>query len=363
MEDTNISDQTGVEIVDSITKNCNLLKCLMNSKIDDQVLQVMLRNRGLLMQCRNLAAVARHGGCFGCLTNKSFRQKIFLFFLPPDCVPAQAFMNLAMMPDLRPSMMSPVVVLTQKITAAQLPLHGDIADAANGLLTEACLADGSGSMTEPQLLSSPIQEIEHIEDPSHIEPAEAASVVAVQEACFIEHLLKAPSKLSTSTLSIPAGPAVAYRASLFLIQFHRCPKALPSALSDGLPLKSVREALEVAGCNWKLPTGDMAFVHAHQYRSAVSAYAHDANTFCIICAEDYEYLVDESIMHIGKGAWAKARAELQGLDSNVSEHATIDASSFDGDVESTSVFFEGVMRVQRTFFHYVLALLDGESVV
>jgi len=322
----------------------------MNSKIDDQVLQVMLRNRGLLMQCRNLAAVARHGGCFGCLTNKSFRQKIFLFFLPPDRVPAQAFMNLAMMPDLRPSMMSPVVVLTQDVPG-------------QAWTREACLADGSGSMTELQLLSSPIQEIEHIEDPSHIEPAEAASVVAVQEACFIEHLLKAPSKLSTSTLSIPAGPAVAYRASLFLIQFHRCPKALPSALSDGLPLKSVREALEVAGCNWKLPTGDMVFVHAHQYRSAVSAYAHDAKTFCIICAEDYEYLVDESIMHIGKGAWAKARAELQGLDSNVSEHATIDASSFDGDDESTSVFFEGVMRVQRTFFHYVLALLDGESVV
>jgi len=107
----------------------------------------------------------------------------------------------------------------------------------------------------------------------------------------------------------------------------------------------------------------MVFVHAHQYRSAVSAYAHDAKTFCIICAEDYEYLVDESIMHIGKGAWAKARAELQGLDSNVSEHATIDASSFDGDDESTSDFVEGVMRVQRTFLHYVPALLDGESVV
>jgi hypothetical protein len=99
-----ITDQTEVEIVDSITKNCNLLGCRMNVKIDDQLLKVMLRNRGLLTQCRNLVAVARYGGCFGCLTNKSFRQKIFLFFLPPDYVPAQAFMNLGMMPDLRPSM-------------------------------------------------------------------------------------------------------------------------------------------------------------------------------------------------------------------------------------------------------------------
>jgi hypothetical protein len=99
-----IIGETGVEIVDPITKNCNLLECRMNLKIDDQLLKVMLRNRGLLTQCRNLVAVARHGGCFGCLTNKSFRQKIFLFFLPPDYVPAQAFMNLGMMPDLRPSM-------------------------------------------------------------------------------------------------------------------------------------------------------------------------------------------------------------------------------------------------------------------
>jgi len=85
------------------------------------------------------------------------------------------------------------------------------------------------------------------------------------------------------------------------------------------------------------------FVHPQQYRSAVKACTKEVKQFCVIVAESLEYLVEESIATIGKGAWAKNRSPVDLLACNTSECAS--AGSRDGDYDGAEV----APPVKRTF--------------
>ena len=54
------------------------------------------------------------------------------------------------------------------------------------------------------------------------------------------------------------------------------------------------------------------FVHPWQYRAAVRALVgHQLLASHVIVAESLEHLVEESLSDIGRGVWARSRAELQ----------------------------------------------------
>lgn len=142
--------------------------------------------------------------------------------------------------------------------------------------------------------------------------------------------------------------------SVVHLEFKRCPKALPRALAEGLPLQACRRALEAAGYSWHLPKGDMVFVHPEQYRGVLAAMPA-SEKFAIAFDTSFEYLVEESIANIGKGAVAKVRDAIH-LEDEGSDAATLGSE----EVVTRSGMKLGVVR---TFLHVVLERSSPSSTV
>jgi len=211
----------------------------------------------------------------------------------------------------------------------------------------------------PQIAAAIDERILHMDPPMRIEAQEASTFVAVQEADFIERLSP------TSTIGTqPAGESLdGLIEQVGVVNFKRCPKELPTALSQGLPLQWCRQALEDAGHNWNLPNGDMVFVQPWQYRTVMNAQIPVSNSFSVICAESFEYLVEESIQNIGKGALAKNRSSLH-LQYDASDDAEIaaeDVASMMLSSQKSGTVAEP--QILRTFLHFAPTYcLPSESV-
>ena len=84
------------------------------------------------------------------------------------------------------------------------------------------------------------------------------------------------------------------------------------------------------------------FVHPWQYRAAVRALVgHQLLASHVIVAESLEHLVEESLSDIGRGVWARSRAELQwpaGGDSDIAEAPALDAHAVRGQFEVRRTF-------------------------
>merc|ERR1739836_38253 len=89
------------------------------------------------------------------------------------------------------------------------------------------------------------------EQPACISPAEAASIVAVQEADFIQRLSEAQTWNDGGSSPWPTAP----EERIVRIRFNRHPKEMPDALSTSKALQKFRIALEAEGHSWKLPCG------------------------------------------------------------------------------------------------------------
>mmetsp|Transcript_82483 Transcript_82483/g.156972 ORF Transcript_82483/g.156972 Transcript_82483/m.156972 type:complete len:561 (+) Transcript_82483:50-1732(+) len=193
-----------------------------------------------------------------------------------------------------------------------------------------------------------IQQVVHVDPPTRIDAHEAALITAEQHVSLIEHQIGAASAPEPVTSN--------EQEKIFFVQFKRCPKELPIALSQGLPLKMCRRALEDAGHNWNLPNGDMVFVQPWQYRAVMHAHAHlqVSNCFSIIFCESFEYLVEESIQNVGKGALAKNRSGLH-LQCDASDGAQVAAEEVEslmGSDQESDVVTEP--QILRTFIHFAL---------
>lgn len=73
-----------------------------------------------------------------------------------------------------------------------------------------------------------------------------------------------------------------------------------------MPLRRCRQELEEAGCSFRLPCGNMIFVYPSQYHDARKAALPDTrlkhDCFYAIVVQSLEYLVEECLADIGKGA-------------------------------------------------------------
>lgn len=192
--------------------------------------------------------------------------------------------------------------------------------------------------------NSVIDKVLHVDPPARVEPEIAAELVAVMEASAVERHL--------GTAVLDEQETQACMDHLVFVQFNRCTKTLHGALADGLALKQCREELEKEGCDFLLPCQNMIFVHPTQYHEARMASLPRTwvklNCFYIIVAESLEYLVEETLSGIGKGAWGKTR-EMLPL-SSPTDDATVDANELpeesDSDGDTTPRILE------RTFLTF-----------
>ncbi|CAE8716552.1 unnamed protein product [Polarella glacialis] len=136
--------------------------------------------------------------------------------------------------------------------------------------------------------------------------------------------------------------------ALFMAEFSRCPQELLDALRTGLPLKACRMGLEAEGHNFELTNGTMVFTHARQYLAAMTAQLPQTKKICVIFSESLEYLVEESIQHIGMGAWVKSRRRLDNAEAVAQDEP-----------ETRESHKEFHLVVTRTFLHYQPAPLDS----
>merc|ERR1712217_45760 len=81
------------------------------------------------------------------------------------------------------------------------------------------------------------------------------------------------------------------------------------ALENGTALRACRANLLDAGFDWKLRSGALIFVHPEQYVGVMEALGDtELKPYHVIVSSSFEYLLEEAIMDIGKGASVKARS-------------------------------------------------------
>jgi len=208
------------------------------------------------------------------------------------------------------------------------------------------------------------QHVEHIDPPARIDAHEAAMLVAEQQASFVNLWRDTPSTFGEAGYHLTAEPEASLtKEKLFLVQFKRCPAQLPEALTSGLALKSCRTALEEAGHQWRLPDGNLIFVHPWQYRVALQASWPAIRSFSVIFSEGLEYLVEESISNVARGAVAKSRSVLR-TEGSASDEAMLDTQ----DLEERGSFAQGIVEeptlvTVRTFLDFIPRYLNPASVV
>merc|ERR1711879_801664 len=109
--------------------------------------------------------------------------------------------------------------------------------------------------------------------------------------------------------------------------------------------------------------GGMVFVHPWQYRLAMRAKAPEITSFAIIFSESFEYLIEESLQAVGKGAWTKSRFSLE-IKADTVATASI------SDLEDRMLEVGGSLAsddtwnlvVKRTFLQRVPAFADAHTV-
>ena len=116
---------------------------------------------------------------------------------------------------------------------------------------------------------------------------------------------KVPAALMASSLEI--GPC----QSVFLLMFNRVPKGMLDLLAAGRMLRFCSEALEAHGHSWRLLSGAAVFVHPPQYPAVMRALVgRELLPSHVVVAGYLEHVLEETLVGIGKGCWARARDGL-----------------------------------------------------
>jgi hypothetical protein len=147
-----------------------------------------------------------------------------------------------------------------------------------------------------------IQVVRHSEVAAEISPSEAALFAEVQHAGYVER-------------NFGCGFAARDSENILLLHFNRTSSDMIRALGEGTPLASCRAALREEGHECRLASGAFVFVQPWQFDAAVRAAQemlgyHGLRSSHVIVAENFEYLVEESLTGVGHGVWAKNRWQL-----------------------------------------------------
>jgi len=153
------------------------------------------------------------------------------------------------------------------------------------------------------------------------------------------------------------------RENVYLLQLKRTPSQVVHALTEGVPLRSCREALSTAGYNWKLISGAM---EPWQYRQVMLALnGYELKTSHVVVASNMEYLVAESIQGIGQGACAESRVQLPLIQTSSScdlTHVSSDAEYDESPEAEEQIGLLAELIVKRTFVSSVPLLQDAKLV-
>mmetsp|Transcript_97067 Transcript_97067/g.186400 ORF Transcript_97067/g.186400 Transcript_97067/m.186400 type:complete len:190 (-) Transcript_97067:50-619(-) len=138
-----------------------------------------------------------------------------------------------------------------------------------------------------------IEPVSHDDEPAAISEAEAAAVVAVQEAGFVEQ----------SLLQEPDLPARAdhTRRRFMLCTLNRYSKEFRDVLCNGPQLKTVRDAL---GERWCGPGGSLFFVQEQDYEGIMGKLA-----FCSIELKPSHLVVSECYSYF-RGSHRQVQTDL-----------------------------------------------------
>lgn len=180
-------------------------------------------------------------------------------------------------------------------------------------------------------------EIEHVDPPSVIPPAEAQKIVDVQHAGFIERNLGAAADTSAE-----------YGAEEIKMIGHvnRNTKELRELFFTGEPLKQCREELARRNLPVRLDSGCLVFVKPWQHEEVVKAIAQrdDITASHIIFSSSFQSEVDRTF-HLAQtqgisGAWFRSATPLppKAVSSTESSGARDEEASIDGVFECQQTF-------------------------
>lgn len=148
-----------------------------------------------------------------------------------------------------------------------------------------------------------IDTVAHVDPAAKIPPVEAAEIVRIQEADFVQ-------------MNLGSGAWIEPEERVMLIQLNRTSADLADALTEGAAMEPIRSEMQSNNCPFRLPdTGTFIFVRPWQYRPACEAafalHPQSLKSSHVIFVESVEHLLEEVIDGIkGKGVWAKYREHL-----------------------------------------------------
>jgi hypothetical protein len=189
-----------------------------------------------------------------------------------------------------------------------------------------------------------IENIVHHDPAAEIPPAEAQSIVHIQEADFVQR--------NAQSAWVPEP-----QDGLILMQMNRITKSLEEAFLHGPALQSIRAEMEEEQCTTILSSGAWIFVRPCHYLQAAQAAARTIapqtlKTSHVIFEQRVEHLLAEAINSVPESVWAKGQAYVRdgNFISEVSEETIANATSAsDGLLQGPGAFI-----FKNTFLCWVL---------
>jgi len=151
------------------------------------------------------------------------------------------------------------------------------------------------------------QEVQHAEAPAIIDQEESLQVASAIWTTSVERTAGARN------LQTPGYIPAEDSDVILLLHFNRTTPEMMESLTDGLPLRACRAALQDNNLEWQLSTGTLVFVHPWQHAHVLrECGSHTLTRSHVFVASSLEYLVEESILlsGIGRGTWARQRKPL-----------------------------------------------------
>jgi len=109
---------------------------------------------------------------------------------------------------------------------------------------------------------------------------------------------------------------------VYILKFNRNPQSMVYALEQGPSLQLCRRELESMGFAWKMKSGAYIFVHPSQYHAVTRALiGRILQKTHVVVSASFEYLLEEALGEVGKGAWVSARQELSLQETSASQIA------------------------------------------
>jgi len=291
---------------------------VIKAELQRCIVEALKRNCGLTSQWLPAACFARHAvsRAYLGMPEKDFRRAVFDFFLPES---------------------------TSKRLVARAAARRAMNDASTARPTtevdryQGPVRDSTDEYEVIQAMENVVMDsIEHVEPPAIIDEHEAAQVVAVQHAGFVERNLGVDGNFEEPEPEVN----ISEFEKIYLLTFTRHPREFERTLHEGRELEQVRAEMVENGLSPRLPSGAAIFVIPEQYQHALGVVAPLVLKHRhVIVSESCAPLVLEAV-----GALAsRLKVKLRSMDILAYVSSTEEADVFQ--VENT--FLNAAPRVLR----------------